>query len=70
MRLAAVVVAQESAPWVVRSRAANVLEGSIGVWPVPEGVETLRLQLLPPSTDEGALALTLDVQDGTAHHAA
>ena len=45
------------------------LEGSRGLAGAG-GVETLRLELLPPSTDEGAVALTLDVQDGTAHHAA
>ncbi|HEX8487348.1 MAG TPA: hypothetical protein VF642_02295 [Propionibacteriaceae bacterium] len=64
----AVVVAQESAPWVIRSRAANQLEGSIGVWPVPDGVRSVRLELVPPDSEESTATLTLDLQDGTAQY--
>ena len=63
-----VLVEQASAQWVVRSRSANLLEGSVGVWPVPDEVRSVRLELAPPASEEGTAALTLDLQDGTAEH--
>lgn len=61
-----VLVKQDSAHAMVDPRTAGELLYSLGVWPVPAEVTSVRLDLVSVA-EEQSRTLTLDVRNGTAH---